>query len=255
MGKVLAGALLGLLILVAPAARAEADAGRIAAAKQAADEFLKRAEGSATSGRMPRRTDPEIARLLDTVFDLSALGTEPVPMAKIAPVGELATNANRIGMAYILAGTGQAAVSGADPAVLRRVDENTVTFAPEVGQFTDFQLGVTETMAKSALDFMAAATPAIRERPNVKAGLAQMRGGFGQTIGGVLKTFAIGGLPDAWKTDRMAVLERIQDTAGRFLGEGDKASVRQIADEVAALVGPPLRGRVQDFARSLSAAR
>ena len=223
------------------------DEGRVVAAKQAADEFLRRAEGSAKSGTMPRRTDPAVARLLDTVFDLSALGTEPIPMTKIGPVGELATNGNRVGIAYILAGTGRADPTGADRETLLRVDRNTVTFAPEVGQFTDFQLAVTDKMARSALDFIGTAPPAALEQPNVRAGLGQMRAGFAQTIGGVLKTFTISGLPDDWKLQRLAALDKLADTAGRFLGDVEKAGVRQLAEEIAKTASAGVKARIQAF--------
>lgn len=254
MGRFLTGWVLaaGLLTLALPAF-ALVDEGKVVAAKQAADELLRRAEGSAASGVMPRRTDPAVASLLDAVFDSSALGADPIPMAKIAPVGELAMNGNRVGLAYILAGTGRADPSGADKEVLERVDRNTVTFAPEVGQFTDFQLAVTDRMARSALDFIGSAAPAALSQPRVQSGLGQMRAGFAQTIGGVIKTFSISGLDDDWKLHRLDALDRLADTASRFLGEGEKAGVRQLAGEVGGGLSPGVRTRVETFVQRAAA--
>ena len=242
----------GLLTLALPAF-ALVDEGKVAAAKQAADELLRRAEGSAASGGMPRRSDPAVARLLDTVFDVSALGTEAVPMTAIAPIGELAINGNRVGLAYILAGTGRADPAGADREVLERVDRNTVTFAPEVGQFTDFQLAVTDKMARSALDFLAGASPAVLAQPRVQSGLGKMRAGYAQTIGGVIKTFAISGLDDDWKLHRLDALDPLADSASRFLGEGEKAGIRQLADEVGKEQSAGVRTRVEAFVQRAAA--
>lgn len=234
-------------------ARALVDEGGVNAAKAAADEILRRAEGSAKSGVMPRRSDPAVARLLDQVFDQAALGTGIVPISKVGPIGELARNGNRVGLAYILAGTGRDDASGADQETLQRVDRNTVTFAPEIGQFTDFQLGTTQKMAQSALDFIAGATPQALDQPKVKSGLAQMRSGFAQTVGGVLKTITIRDLTPDWKAQRVSALEGIADTAARFLEAPQKASVKALADEVANTVDPALKPRVQAFGQRLAA--
>lgn len=240
------------LVLAAPA-WAQVDEAKVAAAKEAADELLRRAGDSATTGTMPRRTDPVVAKLLDTVFDLSALGPATVPISRIKPVGELATNANRVGIAYILAGTGKTGLGAGDTETNRQVDRNTVTFAPEVGQFSDFQLNVTTAMAKSALDFVAAANPATLEQPQVKGGLQQMRSGFAQTIGGAFQTLVIKDLDDDWKLRRLATVESISETARRFLGDGEKATVRQIATQVADMTGPELRSRLQAVMQQITA--
>ena len=244
--------LVAAVLVVGQPALALVDEGRVAAAKQAADEFLRRAEGSATSGNMPRRTDPEIAKLLDTVFDLSALGTDVLPISSVGPIGELARNGNRIGLAYILAGTGRTDAAGADQKTLERVDRNTVTFAPEVGQFTDFQIGATNRMAQSALGFIKVAPKETLDQGSIKSGLGQMRSGFAQTIGGMLKTLTIGDLAEGWKAERLSMLEGIADTAMRFLDEQQKAGVKQLADQVALAVGPELKVRLEAFGRRVA---
>lgn len=228
------------------------DEARVAVAREAADELLRRAEGSATTGTMPRRTDPAVAKLLDTVFDASVL--QPTPISKIGPIGELARNGNRIGLAYILAGTGRTDTTGADRALLEQIDRNTATFAPEVGQFTDFQMATTATMAGSALDFIASATPAVLDQPKVKAGLGQMRAGFAQTIGGMLKTLTISGIDTDWKLRRLAALDGIADTAARFLGSSEKASLKLLGQQIATMVEADLAPRVSAFTERASGA-
>lgn len=252
MRRFLTSWVVAALLLIGQPALALVDEGRVVAAKQAADELLRRAEGSATSGNMPRRTDPDVAKLLDTVFDLSALGTEVLPISNVGPIGELARNGNRIGLAYILAGTGRADAAGADQKTLERVDRNTVTFAPEVGQFTDFQLGATNRMAQSALGFIKIAPRETLEQGQIKSGLGQMRSGFAQTIGGMLKTFTISDLDKGWKAERLTVLEGIADTATRFLDEQQKAGVKQLADQVAQVIGPELKSRLEAFGRRVA---
>lgn len=249
MRRFLIGVALLLGLFQTAPAFAQVEPAHVAMAKAAADEFLRRAEGSATSGQVPRRSDPVIAKLLDTVFDLTAL--KPAPISQIGPIGELARNGNRVAMAYILAGTGKTDTAGADQALLLQVDRNTATFAPEVGQFSDFQIAATETMARSALDFIGAATPAVLAQPNVQSGLGQMRSGFAQTISGMLKTLTIAGLDADWKLRRLAALDRIADTAERFLGQTEKASVKLLAEQVAAMVEPDLRSRISAFAQRI----
>lgn len=254
MRRILTGVVLALGVTLALPAASLVDDGRVAAAKEAADEFLRRAEGGAQSGNMPRRSEPDIAKLLDTVFDLSALGTEVLPISKVGPIGDLARNGNRIGLAYMLAGTGRTDTAGADAKMLEHIDRNTVTFAPEMGQFTDFQIGTTSRMAQSALGFIEVTPRERLEQVNIKAGLSQMRAGFTQTIGGMLKTFTIRGLEQGWKARRLAVLESITDTARRFLEESQKAGIKQLADQVALVVGPELKPRVEAFGQRVAAA-
>lgn len=254
ISRLVAAACLAVSFLASPVS-ALLDEGRVTAAKQAADEFLRKAEGSEKTGIMPRRSEPDVARLLDKIFGLSGFGIETVPISQVGPIGEIARNGNRVGLIYILAGTGLTELSGGvSRDILLRVDQNTVTFAPELGQFMDFQMVTTEAMARSALGFVASATPEQLERPQVKSGFAQMRSGFTQTISGVLKTLTIAGLGEDWKRERLAGLDRLAATASRFLDQDNKATLKRLVDGVALLVPPDLKPRVLAFGEQVAEA-
>lgn len=92
--------------LASGAALAAMDSAKIAAAKKAGDDFLAITKGSETTGRIPRQNDPKVKILLDRVFDRTAFGKAVLPLSESGKIGELLNNANRIGFAYMLAGSG-----------------------------------------------------------------------------------------------------------------------------------------------------
>src|SRR5918993_6015006 len=77
--RLIAAALFALVGGVA-GAQAQVDTAKLAAAKQATDEFLALAKSSETTGAMPRQSDPKAKALLDRVFDRAALGAGVPPI-------------------------------------------------------------------------------------------------------------------------------------------------------------------------------
>lgn len=247
----------GLTLVLGGASWAAAiDDAKLAAAKRAADEFMRRAEPGRATGTLPRRSDPAVAVLLDTAFDNAALGTGVLPVTESGKIGELLASGNRVGISYLLAGTGASDFGTNDPKVLAKSDENVVAFAPEVGQWLDFQIGVQNTLAASTLDFIAKATPAVLDRPNVKSGLAQVRQGLAQSLQGFLSTMALAGLDDGWRRERLAALETIVDRAAQLVTPADGAALRSLAEEVAGLVkDAAVQAKLREFGQRIAAGK
>jgi hypothetical protein len=82
-------AIAALLILAAGCESPSALGTKSAEAVKAADDFVALAKDSATTGVVPRETDPEVKKLLDAVFDTSVLQSGPVqPMSEIQPIND-----------------------------------------------------------------------------------------------------------------------------------------------------------------------
>jgi hypothetical protein len=249
------GWILGLALIVASVASAAlVDDGKLAAAKRAGDEFARRAQGSATTGVVPRAADPGIAPLLDAVFNNAAIPKgEALPISESGKLGELLASGNRVGLAYILAGAGTGDLATQDPKALERADQNVVTYAPEIGRWFDFQIGIQDAFAASTLAFLAAAAPATLERPNVKSGLANVRQGLARSLGGVFQTMATGGLDDAWRRDRLVALAAVVDKAAELVTPEDAVALRTIATELSGQVrSADVQDRLKDFARRIA---
>lgn len=244
------------LLMSGVASAALVDDAKLAAAKRAADEFMRRVEGSATSGAMPRRSDPGVAALLDASFDNASLGTGVLPVSESGKLGELLQSSNRVGLAYLMAGTGTTDLASTDPKVLARADQNVATFAPEIGQWFDFQLSLQNALATSTLDFLAKAAPAVLERPNVKSGLANVRQGLARSLSGTFQTMASAGLDDDWRRARLAVIGAFVVTAAKLVTAEDAGALRDMSAELAGLVqSADVQDRLKEFGRRIVSGR
>lgn len=245
-----------LFALASAAALAAMDTAKFAAAKAAADDFLTLAKGSETSGRIPRLTDPKAKALLDKVFDRSVLGREVLSIGESAKIGELLNNANRVGFAYMFAGTGQAdpAKAAEDPKAMEVAEKNISTYAPELGRWFDYQMIIQGSIADSTTAFLASAKPDVLERPQVKAGLGNIRQGFARSLGGMFQTMAGDGLDDGWRRERMVALAEIAPKAAKLLPADDIKSLQQQANALAeAVADPALKTGLKKFGETIGA--
>jgi hypothetical protein len=225
--------------LFAGAAIAAMDPGKVAAAKKAADDFLTLASGSEKTGQVPRQSDPKVKALLDAVFDRAALGKEVLPISDSNKVGELLNNGNRIGFAYMLAGTGQTDLNklAEDQKAMEVAEKNMSTYAPEIGRWFDYQLVIQGSIADSAAAFLAPASKQTLENPQVKEGLGNVRGGLARSIAGVFQTMAGDGLGDDWRRDRLAGLNEIAPKAAKLVSTDDAKELQRQANALAEAVG------------------
>ena len=221
------GILVASSLFLGGLALAGLDETKIAEAKKAADEFVVLAKGWETSGEVPRQADPKVKALLDAAFDRAAFGNEVLPLSVSNRFSEMLNNANRVGFAYMLAGTGvsDTAALGGDPAKIEQVERNLVRYAPEAGRWFDYQVFLNTTMADSTLAFLATAKPDVLARDQVKAGLGQIRQGIVQSLGGVLQMMGSDALDDGWCRDRLQALNEAAPRVARLLTPEQIASL------------------------------
>lgn len=241
MRKVLRLAAAAAFAFVSGAALAAMDPAKVGAAKKAADDFVALAAGSDKSGQVPRQTDPKAKALLDTVFDRTALGPTVLPINESGKVGELLSNGNRVGFVYMLAGTGLTDFGklGQDEKAMEQAERNIGAFAPEIGRWFDYQIAIQGAIADSTLAFLASASKASLDNPQVKSGLADVRGGLAGAIRGVLQMMASDTLDDGWRRDRLAGLGELAPRAAKLVSAEDAASLKDSATQLAAALNDP----------------
>jgi hypothetical protein len=107
------------------------DAGKIAAINKAAESFVALAKDSATP---PRQSDPAVKLLLDKVLDTTELQNGPtLPIAALENLNAWNFAVIKVGLVYVLAGTGVTDVSKLPntPEIAQKINQNTVEFAPD----------------------------------------------------------------------------------------------------------------------------
>jgi hypothetical protein len=251
--RLIAAALFALVGGVA-GAQAQVDTAKLAAAKQAADEFLALAKGSETTGAMPRQSDPKAKALLDRVFDRAALGAGVPPIQDSGKFGELLNNGNRIGFAYMLAGSGQTDLAklADDQKAMEQAEKNMSAFAPEIGRWFDYQLAIQGKIADSTFAFLASAKNEVLERPQVKQGLGNVRQGLARSLAGVFQTMAADGLDDDWRKDRLVALTEIAPSAAKLVTVEDAKELQRQANALAEAVGDPgLKAGLRKFGETI----
>ena len=225
------------LALGAPSLSAHAlDAGKVDAISKAADRFAELAKESHTTGKPPRQTDPTVKPLLDLVFDTAEIERgQPVPMNQLNTLNGWNLAAIKVGLIYMLAGTGtnDIATLGNDPKAGDKVNSNTAEFSPELGRYFDAQLRLQSAIIDTVQGFLGTASKAQLENPNFKSGIAQIRSGVAQTINGLVGTFAVDGVTDEWRRARVAVVNAIAPKVAKFLLPEEARIVRETALEIA----------------------
>ncbi len=226
-----------IFALVLSSAGASAlDAAKVATINKATDSFVALAKDSAKTGRPPRQSDPGVKPLLGVVLDTTVIqGGPPQPMSALDRLNAWNLAVVKVGLVYILAGTGITDIASLPntPEVVARINRNTVEFAPEMGRYIDAQLWVEAAIIDTVSGYLATAAKAELDRPNIKSGLAEIRSGAARTINGVITTLPTDGLNDIWRRDRLPALAAIGPKAAKFLLPEDVRVLRKTATEVA----------------------
>ena len=238
-------------------AAAQVDAAKLPAAKAAADKFMAMAKGSENTGNPPREADPAAKGLIEAVFDTRDVeAAKTIPSQAISPLSERMVTGLKIGVVYMLAGTGAAdltevgKVADAD----MKVNLNVIKFAPEMGRYYDFQLRIQGALMDAVLTRMATAKPADIAQPSFQAGLAEMRGGSARSVAGVIESLAINGVTDAWLRDRQPALTSIAPKLAKFLLPEQKLELKNLAIACANVTDEPsVKKSLQDFAAVVGA--
>lgn len=222
-------------VLMSAHASLALDPAKAAATEKAASAFVALAKGSEKTGKPPRLNDPAAKPLLDTVFNTAEIEKGgPLPMADLGNLNTWNLAAVKIGIVYMLAGTGVTDISqlGNDAAAAAKVDENTATFAPELGSYFDAQLKLQAAIVETVQAFLQTAPKAQLDQPNFKSGVSQIRSGCAQTINGFITAFVNDGLNDEWRRARLASLLPLAPKFAKFLLPEDLRALRETANEV-----------------------
>jgi hypothetical protein len=247
-----------VLVLVAGCGAARAlDKAKVDAVTLAADQFVIMAQGSHRSGHPPRQTDPAAKVLIDPVFDVREV-QQSYRSYKMSDLGILNTwnlAVLKVGLVYILAGTGVDDLGKLQvtDAIIKKIDQNTVDFAPELGRYYDAQVWIQIGIMELLNGYLPTAPRAQLEQPTFKTGVAQVRAGSAQTLNGFVTTFPNAGLSDEWRRARLAVLATAGPTAVKFLLPEQSAALREATLKVAAHMNDPtVKAGLTAFADSLT---
>ena len=236
-------AVTALLILLSGCSRPSELDTKVKATTAAADQFVALAKDSAATGEAPRESDPAAKPLLDLVLDTSSLQNGPVqPMSELEALNDWNLDVVKVGLVYILAGTGLTDIAALPntPDVIAKINANTIKYAPEMGRYIDAQLRLQAALIDTISSYMATASPSDLDQAHFKSGLAQVRSGVTGTINGAITTLPNEGLTDEWRRGRLAALTAMGSRAAKFLLPEDLKALHDTATEVAGQMSDPV---------------
>jgi hypothetical protein len=232
-----------------------ADAEVAAAAQKAtsaADRFIVMAKDASQTGNPPRQTDAAVGPLLDSDFDVAILRTKPgLAKADLDALFNWGMATLKVGSVYIYTGTGIDFTGGAsDPKLLQQTDRNAADYAPEIGRYLDAQLVISGAIAEGvALNFSDAG---LDEKPNVRDGKDKIRKGIASTINSAVAAFAIDGIGDDWRRNRLSALHSVAPKAAKLLTTEQCSALRDTSRNVGARMGDAaVKDGLDDFAKAL----
>lgn len=240
------------LILSITGAPAAMDQAKLAAAQKAASEFVRLAGNAAKTGKPPRESDPKAKALLDIVLDTSAM-TSP-EFSDVPRITQWLANADRVGLVYMLAGTGTNNLAAAtNPKIADRIAKNIAEFQTEYGRFVDFQLALSAFTLDAIRAKIESAPEKERNNPKFQAGFLQVGSGIAQTLIGTLSTFTGEGITDDWRRARLepanAVAAKVAQVLPKDMREKMAEMTREIGDQVA---DPQIKDGVKAIADTLA---
>ena len=213
-------------------ATAQIDSKKLPAAKKAAASFVERAKGSEKTGEVPRVSDPAIKQLLETIYDIRDIeAAKAISFQALSPLGERIAISTKVGLIYMLAGTGAADLSQAtaDPTIGEKINLNVIKYPDEMGRYFDFAVTVHGAITDSMLSHMSSAKPADLARPNFKSGLENIRDGAARSVSGVIETLAVNGLTDESIRARIPALMAVAPKLNKFLLADQKEELQKLA--------------------------
>ena len=226
------------LAVAGAAAAAPLDPAKIAAINKAAETFLAIGKDAYRTGKPPRQADPEVAPLLDTIFDLDPVNVGgPVPLADFDKLADWVAAVAAVGMVYTFAGTGIADMARPpDDKQREQMSRNAIAYSAELGRFYDAALQLQRAGADC---FMAeiGVHPDQFGSPPAKAFLDANRSAFAQTIGGVIRNFLAPGREPEWSAARLITINAVAASAAKFLTLRQRHELEGLAGQVANQLG------------------
>ena len=220
------------LFALTAGARADLDATKVDTSKNALAAFKTMATDSATTGNAPRESDPKVKALLDKVWDDSDVRTgKAVKFEELTPLSTRMVAGVQTALVYMLAGTGATDIQqiASDPNASTKVNLNVIKFAPEMGRYYDFQLTVQGAISDAVAVKLASSSRLELANANFQSGLAQIRNGGQQIIGGVIETLAVNGITDEWRRGRLPALLAIAPKAAKIMQPEQKKQLQELA--------------------------
>lgn len=245
-------AVVAAMIVSISAAPAAMDQKKLAAAQKAAADFVKLAGNSAKTGKPPRESDPKAKALLDIVLDTSAITTPE--FSDIPRITQWLANADRVGLVYMMAGTGTNNLAAAtNPKIADRIAKNIAEFQDEYGRFVDFQVALSGFTLDAVRAKIDSAPEKERGNPKFQAGFMQVGGGIAQTIAGALSTFTAEGITEDWRRARLgplnAIAPKVAETLPKEMREKLAEMTREVSDQI---TDPQIKESVKAIADTLA---
>lgn len=251
------GALAIAAALLTSTATAQVDSAKLPAAKAAADKFVALAKDSEKTGNVPRQNDPAVKSLLDAVFDTRDVdAAQSIPFKSATALSERMLTGVKVGVVYMLAGTGATDISqlGSVADAEIKVNLNVIKFDAEMGRFFDFQIRMQSALVSSVLARLAAAKPGDWAKPNFKSGLDDVRQGTQRTVSGLIETLAVNGISEPWRRERLPALAAIVPKLAKFLEPEQKDQLHKLALACADVMDDPqVKQGLQQFAKAIAA--
>ena len=216
--------LLVFLALASPAL-AQDGARDAAAAKEAAQAFRVYVEGVTKTGGRPDLTRPDVAALLDRVFDLGALNALPPAQANdVIWLLDWMDAANAVNKLFALYGS----KPGPQPD-LAAIQRNMTEYEDQYAVAVNFLIRGFAREAVSSQLFMASLAPEQRTRVR-EEGLARLRSGAAEFILGAIRSVIQGaGKPDNARLVAAAIRDTREVWASNFLPQDRARMIEQLA--------------------------
>ncbi|TAK49983.1 MAG: hypothetical protein EPO23_01820 [Xanthobacteraceae bacterium] len=227
------------------------DPARLSAIKEAAKLFLDRAAESYRSGSPPRRSEADVARQIDLIFDTTPLRDKTLAATEIQHALDWYVTGDSAGTVYVLAGTGfnDPGKVPATEAMQQRMQSNVVNFADEFGRYVDFQVTILAAAAKAITAVEMNSVTEDWSKSAAKARAPEVRADFAQTMGSGLIALAYAGYSDDWRMARLATFKAVAPVAASFLSAEESKAVRERALQI---VDYQQNRAVQDELRKLA---
>ena len=216
-----------LLVFLALASPALAQDGvrDAATAKEAAQAFRVYVEGVTKTGGRPDLTRPDVAALLDRVFDLGALNALPPAQANdVIWLLDWMDAANAVNKLFALYGS----KPGPQPD-LAAIQRNMTEYEDQYAVAVNFLIRGFAREAVSSQLFMASLAPEQRTRVR-EEGLARLRSGAAEFILGAIRSVIQGaGKPDNARLVAAAIRDTREVWASNFLPQDRARMIEQLA--------------------------
>lgn len=220
-----------MLRVTGPVGSTHLNPKRLVAIDAAYDRFMTLAREAYSSGNPPRQFDPDIYKLLTTMFDLAGLTAGTLAGSDIDEAIRWFNAGDTVGQVYLLAGTGVSDVASlpAGDAIQRQLRNNIVSFSDEYGRYLDFEVTLLAQIAHAQASYSVTGPTAEVDNPSFRSKMAAIKPLLAQALMSDFISLVYEGLSDNWRMDRLAALARTAPIAVKVLSKDELAAVRDQA--------------------------